>query len=166
MKSIEICVYKKFIFLKNIAKIHVYRPKLLCKSPQSATTMVSSCRKCNALSFDMLHKVYKGFVYSLSLKYVNNAFSWRPFWKMAAIFFQQNIPRVGHIENVQKCPLNKLIPMNPLQQPMSLGPCLPPGYQVRCIYTITSVQIEWSREHGDAFQDNYGGKCTLHDSYM
>ena len=41
---------------------------------------------------------------------------------MAAIFFQQNIARVVHLEVVQGGPLNTLIPNTCLQQPMSGGP--------------------------------------------
>ena len=49
---------------------------------------------------------------------------------MAAIFFQQNIARVVHLEVVQRGPLNTLIPNTCLQQPMSGGP------QKRGIYTL------------------------------
>ena len=41
---------------------------------------------------------------------------------MAAIFSQQNIVRVVHLEVVQEGPLNTLIPNTSLQQPMSGGP--------------------------------------------
>ena len=45
---------------------------------------------------------------------------------MAAIFYQQNIGRVVHLEVVQGGPLNTLIPNTYLQQPMSGKPGLPP----------------------------------------
>ena len=44
------------------------------------------------------------------------------YFYMAAIFFQQNIARVVHLEVVQGGPLNTLIPNTCLQQPMSGGP--------------------------------------------
>ena len=71
---------------------------------------------------------------TLSLIFLNTTFTWRPFWKMAAISFQQNIVRVVHLEVVQGGPPNTLIPNTCLQQPMSGESGLPPGYCVFCFH--------------------------------
>ena len=62
---------------------------------------------------------------------------------MAAIFFQQNIARVVHLEVVQGGPLNTLIPNTCLQQPMSGGPqkrgFAPYRYYKVKVYSITHL---------------------------
>ena len=84
---------------------------------------------------------------TLSLIFLNTTFTWRPFWKMAAISFQQNIVRVVHLEVVQGGPPNTLIPNTCLQQPMSGESGLPPGYGCRA-HDTRSVSSSWALFNG------------------
>ena len=77
--------------------------------------------------------------------------------KMAAIFSQQHIVRVVHLEVVQGGLLNTLIPNTCLQQPMSGKPGLPPGYHGKAnlggIIAIPGGPIKTEQSIPSIFQD-------------